>query len=92
MPCAGWDSIDRLTSYLIPRQPWLLERLAKTKSFITASTNIRAFSGVDAQSLIHLEAQLIQKADLVVVSSQRLYEAQIAGESEYDSGSSWRGF
>ena len=35
-----------------------------------------AFSGVDAQSLIHLEAQLIQKADLVVVSSQRLCEAK----------------
>jgi glycosyltransferase involved in cell wall biosynthesis len=35
-----------------------------------------AFSGVDAQNLIHLEAQMLQKADLVVVSSQRLYEAK----------------
>lgn len=37
-----------------------------------------AFSGVDAESLIRLETQLLQKADLVVASSQRLYEAKRA--------------
>lgn len=35
-----------------------------------------AFSGVNAESLVRLEAQLLQKADLVVVSSQRLYESK----------------
>jgi glycosyltransferase involved in cell wall biosynthesis len=40
-----------------------------------------AFAGVDTQNLIHLEAQLLQKADLVVVSSQRLYEAKSPANS-----------
>jgi glycosyltransferase involved in cell wall biosynthesis len=35
-----------------------------------------AFAGVNEQNLLRLESQLLQKADLVVVSSQRLYEAK----------------
>ncbi len=35
-----------------------------------------AFSGVNAESLVRLEAQMLQKADLVVVSSERLYKAK----------------
>jgi len=35
-----------------------------------------AFSGVASQSLLDLEAQLLQKADLVVVSADKLYETK----------------
>jgi glycosyltransferase involved in cell wall biosynthesis len=36
-----------------------------------------ALSGVNAQSLIRLEAQILRKADLVVVSSNRLYQTKL---------------